>query len=63
MSSICHCQTVQGPIENIAETEVKLQPGNMTENKARGPDEIPIELVKILKKNRDPVDEIMLEGG
>ena len=41
--------TVQGPIEEITTTEVKKQLERMKANKATGPDEIPIELVKKLK--------------
>lgn len=40
---------VQGPIENIKDAEVILQREKMAANKAQGPDELPIELVKIMK--------------
>ena len=42
-------QPTQGPIENITKTEVKTQLDKMTANKARGPDDLPVEVIKLLK--------------
>ena len=41
---------VEGPINEISETEVKIQPEKMKAHKATGPDQLPIEVVKLLKK-------------
>lgn len=40
---------IQGPIEDITEEEVRVQLDKMASNKARGPDDIPIEVVKMMK--------------
>ena len=42
-------QPNQGPIENITEVKVKTQPDKMTANKAREPDDLPVEVIKLLK--------------
>jgi hypothetical protein len=44
-----HSEKVEGPIENITEDEVHRQIEKMKLNKAKGPDELPIELKKKLK--------------
>jgi len=41
---------VQGPIPEIHEDEVNTQIGNMKANKATGPDQLPIDIIKLLKK-------------
>ena len=42
-------QPTQEPIENITEAEFKTQLDKMAANKARGPDDLPIENIKLLK--------------
>ena len=42
-------QPTQVPIENITETEVKKQLDEMASNKARGPDDLPVQVIKLLK--------------
>ena len=42
-------EKVEGPIENIEEDEVRRQLEKMKMNKAKGPDELPIELIKKMK--------------
>jgi len=41
---------VQGPIPEIHEDEVNTQIGNMKANKATGPDQLPIDIIKLLKE-------------
>ncbi|XP_046855995.1 uncharacterized protein LOC124449095 [Xenia sp. Carnegie-2017] len=43
-----HLEPVHGPVPEITEDEVRRQLKKMNNNKARGPDELPIELVKKL---------------
>ncbi|XP_046863365.1 uncharacterized protein LOC124457122 [Xenia sp. Carnegie-2017] len=43
-----HLEPVHGPVPEILEDEVRRQLKKMKNNKARGPDELPIELVKKL---------------
>ena len=42
-------EKVQGPVEDISVEEVGNQIGTMKLNKAKGPDELPIEMIKKLK--------------
>ena len=42
-------QPTQGPIENITEAEVKTQLEKMAANKAREPDGLPVDVIKLLK--------------
>ena len=42
-------QPTQGPIENITEAEVKTELDKMAANKARGPDGLPVDVIKLLK--------------
>ena len=42
-------QQTQGTIENITEGEVKTQLDKIAANKARGPDDLPVEFIKLLK--------------
>lgn len=42
-------QPTQVPIENITETEVKKQLDEMASNKVRGSDDLPVEVIKLLK--------------
>ena len=44
-------EPTQGPIAEISSSEVKQQLERMKNNKATGPDELPIDLVKLLKEN------------
>ena len=41
---------VQGPVEKITEGEVKSQLEKMATNKARGPNDLPVEVIKMLKE-------------
>ena len=41
---------VQGPIPRINEEEVNIQIGKMKPNKATGPDQLPIGIIKLLKE-------------
>ena len=42
-------QPIQGTIENITEAEVKTKLDKMAANKARRPDDLPVEVIKLLK--------------
>ena len=39
----------KGPIENITEAEVKTKLDKVAANKARGPDDLSVEVIKLLK--------------
>ena len=41
---------VQGPVPKINEEEVNIQIGKMKPNKATGPDQLPIDIIKLLKE-------------
>ena len=44
---------VQGPIPRINEEEVNIQIGKMKPNKATGPDQLPIDIIKLLKEREE----------
>jgi exonuclease III len=48
---LAEAEQIQGPIEEISTSEVEHQLERMKNNKATGPDELPIDLVKLLKDN------------
>ena len=41
---------VQGPVPKINEEEVNIQIGKMKPNKATGPDQLPIDIINLLKE-------------
>ena len=43
------------------EAEVKTQLDKMAANRAKGPDDLPVEVIKLLNKKRYEMDNIMLQ--